>query len=165
MYEHVGRSELDAYARTVHGLLRPGGLFLNHGIARLYSEQPSSDTFIWRYIFPDGELHPVTDVMTSMQSVGLEVRDAESLRDHYPLTLRRWLDNLRAHREEAVAIVGPQRARTWELYILGAALGFEDGDITVYQVLAARSDASSGLPLDRAELLMGGHEPAVSAAA
>src|SRR5581483_6905754 len=131
MYEHVGRSELESYARTVHQLLRPGGLFLNHGIARLYSEEPDSDTFIWRYIFPDGELHPVTDVMASMQATGLEVRDVESLRDHYPLTLRRWLANLRAHREEAIAIVGPERDRTWELYILSSALGFEDGEITV----------------------------------
>jgi cyclopropane-fatty-acyl-phospholipid synthase len=161
MYEHVGRSELDAYVRTVARLLRPGGLFLNHGITRLYSEQPRSDTFIWRYIFPDGELHPVTAVMTSMHAAGLEVRDVESMRDHYPLTLRRWLANLRAHRKEAIAIVGPERERTWELYILSSALGFEDREISIYQVLATRSDAPSGLPLDRVELLQGSGERTV----
>lgn len=165
MYEHVGRSELDAYVGTVHELLRPGGLFLNHGIARLYSEPPSTDTFIWRYIFPDGELHPVTDAMISMQAAGLEVRDAESLRDHYPLTLRRWLANLQAHRDEAVALVGAERERAWELYILASALGFEDGDITVYQVLTARPDGPTGLPLDRAELLTGSGERTMTAAA
>ena len=101
MYEHVGRGELDHYAQTVHALLKPGGLFLNHGIARLHSEAPDKDTFIYRYVFPDGELSPVTDVLTSLQSAGLEVRDVESLREHYPLTLRRWLANLDAHREEA----------------------------------------------------------------
>ncbi|HEU5282331.1 MAG TPA: cyclopropane-fatty-acyl-phospholipid synthase family protein, partial [Burkholderiales bacterium] len=90
MYEHVGRGELDRYAQTVHGLLKPGGLFLNHGIARLHSEAPDKDTFIYRYVFPDGELSPVTDVLTSLQSAGLEVRDVESLREHYPLTLRAW---------------------------------------------------------------------------
>ena len=37
MFEHVGRAQLDAYVGTVHALLRPGGLFLNHGIARLHS--------------------------------------------------------------------------------------------------------------------------------
>jgi cyclopropane-fatty-acyl-phospholipid synthase len=155
MYEHVGRSELDQYVGRVHRLLRPGGLFLNHGIARLYSEQPTSDTFIWRYIFPDGELHPVTDAMGSMQAAGLEVRDVESLREHYPLTLRRWLANLQAHREDAIDLVGAERERTWELYMLCAALGFEDGEITVYQVLATRHDAPSELPLDRNELLLG----------
>ena len=149
MYEHVGRGELDHYARTVHALLKPGGLFLNHGIARLHSEAPDKDTFIYRYVFPDGELSPVTDVLTSLQSAGLEVRDVESLREHYPLTLRRWLANLDAHREEAVADVGDERERVWRLYMLASALGFEAGDVTVYQTLtdprrrAARAAAAA----------------------
>jgi cyclopropane-fatty-acyl-phospholipid synthase len=147
MYEHVGRGELDRYATHVHGLLAPGGLFLNHGIARLHSEVPSPDTFIYRYVFPDGELSPVTDVMASLQTAGLEVRDVESLREHYPLTLRAWVENLAAHREEAVAEVGAARERVWRLYMLGSALGFEDGDITVYQVLTSKPAAE--LPLIR----------------
>jgi cyclopropane-fatty-acyl-phospholipid synthase len=153
MYEHVGRSELERYAATVRGLLRPGGLFLNHGIARLHSEPPPSDTFISRYVFPDGELHPVTDVMAAMQDSALEVRDVESLREHYPLTLRRWAANLAAHREEAIAEVGEERERIWRLYIPGSALAFEDGDITVYQVLAARAGAPHRLPLTRRAVL------------
>ena len=94
----------------MHALLKPGGLFLNHGIARLHSEAPDKDTFIYRYVFPDGELSPVTDVLTSLEGAGLEVRDVESLREHYPLTLRRWVANLHAHRDEAVADIG-DRAR------------------------------------------------------
>jgi cyclopropane-fatty-acyl-phospholipid synthase len=149
MYEHVGRGELDRYAETMHGLLKPGGLFLNHGIARLHSEAPDKDTFIYRYVFPDGELSPVTDVLTSLQSSGLEVRDVESLREHYPLTLRAWLANLAAHRDEAVADIGPERERVWRLYMLGSALGFEAGDVTVYQTLSTRPGAPHGLPLRR----------------
>src|SRR4051794_7451974 len=153
MYEHVGRGELDQYVTQIHRLLAPGGLFLNHGIARLHSEVPSENTFIYRYVFPDGELSPVTDVMASMQNAGLEVRDVESLREHYPLTLRAWVDNLAAHREPAVAEVGAERERVWRLYMLGSSLGFEDGDVTVYQVLTTRPDAAHGLPLTRAHLL------------
>ncbi len=152
MYEHVGRAELGRYARTVARLLRPGGLFLNHGIARLASEQPRSDTFVNRYIFPDGELHPVTAILTAMRDAGLEVRDVESLREHYPLTLRRWVANLEARRAEAVALVGAQHERAWRLYMLASAIGFDDGDITVYQVLAANGSPHT-LPLNRAELL------------
>ena len=161
MYEHVGQSELGNYAHTVAGLLRPGGLFLNHGIARLTSSPPNPDTFINRYIFPDGELHPVTDVMVAMQAARLEVRDVESLREHYPLTLRRWLANLEANRAEAVEQVGEERERAWRLYILGSAQAFEAGEITVYQVLAARLGEQHGLPLDRAELLTEQHAPAL----
>ncbi len=153
MYEHVGRAELPGYCETINGLLRPGGLFLNHGIARLYSEYPTSETFISRYVFPDGELHPVTDLIMAMQAIGLEVRDTESLRDHYPLTLRRWVVNLLEHRSQAVSLVGPERVRAWELYMLGSAQGFEDGEITVYQVLSARRGATPDLPLDRSVLL------------
>jgi cyclopropane-fatty-acyl-phospholipid synthase len=149
MYEHVGRAQLGRYVSDVAALLRPGGLFLNHGIARLAPAPPTSDTFITRYVFPDGELHPVTEVMTAMQASGLEVRDVESLREHYPLTLRRWVANLEAHRDAAIAAVGAERERVWRLYMLGSALAFESGDITVYQTLAARSGAPHGLPLTR----------------
>jgi cyclopropane-fatty-acyl-phospholipid synthase len=153
MYEHVGRAELARYASSVAKLLRPGGLFLNQGIARLTSEQPGPDTFINRYIFPDGELHPVTEIQAALQAAGLEVRDVESLREHYPLTLRRWLANLEADRDRAIAIVGAERERAWWLYLIASAVGFEDGDVTVYQVLASRLGGAHHLPLDRAELV------------
>jgi len=153
MYEHVGRSELGRYVATAARLLRPGGLFLQHGIARLASGPPMSDTFISRYVFPDGWLHPLTDLLSTMQGAGFEVRDVESLREHYPLTLRRWAANLQTRRAEARVLVGAQRERAWELYMLASARSFEDADITVYQVLAARHDAPTGLPLDRSELL------------
>ena len=153
MYEHVGRDELCRYVQVAVNLLRPGGLFLNHGITRLVPHAPGPDPFISRYVFPDGELHPVTDLVGAMQSVRLEIRDVESLRDHYPLTLRRWLANLQANREPAVAEVGPQRERAWRLYMLGSALSFEAGEISVYQVVAARPGAPHGLPLERVRLL------------
>ncbi|HUE28135.1 MAG TPA: cyclopropane-fatty-acyl-phospholipid synthase family protein [Solirubrobacteraceae bacterium] len=153
MYEHVGRAELGRYAGTIAGLLRPGGLFLNHGIARLASEPPRSDTFISRYIFPDGELHPVAEIQAAMLAAGLEVRDVESLREHYPLTLRRWLANLESHLPEVIAMVGEERERAWWLYLVASAQGFDDGDISIYQVLGARLGSDHQLPLDRAELI------------
>jgi cyclopropane-fatty-acyl-phospholipid synthase len=155
MYEHVGRGELGRYVHGVAGLLRPGGLFLNHGITRVAPHRPGPDPFIGRYVFPEGELHPVTDILIAMQGAGMEVRDVESLREHYPMTLRRWLANLAAHREEAIAEVGPQRERVWRLYMLGSALGFESSEISVYQVLAVLSGADHGLPLERSQLLGG----------
>jgi cyclopropane-fatty-acyl-phospholipid synthase len=153
MYEHVGRAQLEEYAQTVRGLLRPGGLFLNHGIARLTGDEPGADNIVSRYVFPDGELHPVTEVMGAMRSAGLEVRDLESLREHYALTLRRWVANLDAHRAEATAEAGGPRARLWGLYMLGSARAFERGDISVFQVLAARAGGAHGLPLARPSMI------------
>jgi cyclopropane-fatty-acyl-phospholipid synthase len=153
MYEHVGHGELDRYVAHITGLLAPGGLFLNHGIARLASRPSGPDTFIARYVFPDGELHPIADLISSLHAGGLEIRDAESLREHYPLTLRRWAANLRAHQAEAIAEVGEARERVWRLYMLGSAQAFEAGEITVYQTLAVKHGAPHDLPLDRTELL------------
>jgi cyclopropane-fatty-acyl-phospholipid synthase len=150
MYEHVGRSQLAGYVEAVGRLLRPGGLFLNHGIARLQEGPSGPKTFIARYVFPDGELHPVTDVMAAMQGAGLEARDVESLREHYALTLRRWVANLDARCAEATAQAGAQRVRVWRLYMLGSARAFERGELSIFQVLAARGGAPHGLTLARA---------------
>jgi cyclopropane-fatty-acyl-phospholipid synthase len=150
MYEHVGASRLDRYMRRLRQLLRPGGLVLNHGIVRLAPRPGPRDGFIRRYVFPDGELHPVGRVVDSLERAGLELRDTESLREHYVLTLRRWVSNLAANREAALAAAGAERERIWRLYMTGSALAFERGDISVQQLLAAAPGAPVELPLARA---------------
>jgi cyclopropane-fatty-acyl-phospholipid synthase len=153
MYEHVGRERLHEYARRLRALLRPGGLVLNHGIVRVVPRPRDPDTFIARYVFPDGELHQLPSVLEALEAAGLELRDTESLREHYPLTLRRWVSNLETNRAEAVAEAGSERARVWRLYMTASAQAFDRGDISVHQVLAAAPGAAHGLPLTRDALL------------
>lgn len=149
MVEHVGTARLPAYFERLRSLLRPGGLLLNHGIVRP-SEQPRNErTFGARFVFPDGELAPLSTVLREMERAGLEPRDTESLREHYALTLRRWHANQTAHREEAVAEAGEERERVWRLHNIGAALSFERGALSVHQVLAVAPGAPHGLPLRR----------------
>jgi len=151
MFEHVGLSQLRVYFGGLRRLLRPGGRLLNHAIARPPNAgrtrfQPNS--FIDRYVFPDGELHEVGNVVSTMQRTGYEVRHVESLREHYALTLRAWVSNLETGWDDAVAKVGPGRARVWRLYMAASALNFEAGRTQVHQVLAVRPDAGrSELPL------------------
>ena len=151
MFEHVGLSQLRVYFGGLRRLLRPGGRLLNHAIARPPNAgrtrfQPNS--FIDRYVFPDGELHEVGSVVSTMQGTAFEVRHVESLREHYALTLRAWVSNLETGWDDAVAEVGPGRARVWRLYMAASALNFEAGRTQVHQVLAVRSDGGrSGLPL------------------
>ncbi|HTU88325.1 MAG TPA: cyclopropane-fatty-acyl-phospholipid synthase family protein [Solirubrobacteraceae bacterium] len=152
MYEHIGRGQLDAYVRKVRGLLRPGGLFLNQGIARLTPGRAGHDSFIDRFVFPDGELHPVTELLGSVERAGLELRDLESLREHYPLTLRRWLANLAANRAQAIEAAGRHRERIFRLYMTGAAAAFERAELSVFQTLALRPGQRHRLPLTRALL-------------
>jgi cyclopropane-fatty-acyl-phospholipid synthase len=152
MYEHVGRERLEEYARQLRSLLRPGGLVLNHGIVRVVPRPSEPKNFIGRYVFPDGELHQLSRVLEALELAGLEVRDSESLREHYPLTLRRWVRNLESNWPEAVAEGGSERARVWRLYMTASARAFDRGGISVHQVLAAAPGAAHGLPLTREAL-------------
>ncbi|MBT2386427.1 class I SAM-dependent methyltransferase [Streptomyces sp. ISL-11] len=152
MAEHVGSDLYAEYAADLHALLKPGGRLLNHQIARrplLDEEAYEIDEFIDRYVFPDGELAPVGRTVAQLEEAGFEVRDVEALREHYALTLRRWVANLEAHWDEAVALTSPGRARVWRLYMAACALAFERNRIGVNQVLAVRTPESggSGMPL------------------
>ncbi|WP_031509706.1 SAM-dependent methyltransferase [Streptomyces megasporus] len=152
MAEHVGAVRYRQYADILYGLLRPGGRLLNHQIARrpLPDEEAYEvDPFIDAYVFPDGELAPVGRTVTILEEAGFEVRDLESIREHYALTLRRWVANLESDLPRAARLAGPGRARVWRLYMAASALSFERNRIGVNQVLAVRTPDSgaSGLPL------------------
>jgi cyclopropane-fatty-acyl-phospholipid synthase len=157
MVEHVGVAELPAYFRQAARLLRPGGLFLNHGISPLTPRDGSLRSkvlreggFVQRYVFPDSELPFVHECAAAAIEAGLELRDVESLREHYVLTLRHWLARLEARQGELERIAGATTFRIYRLYLAGAAADFERGQNSVFQSLYVRSDAgASGLPLTR----------------
>jgi len=163
MSEHVGRKSLPSYTQLMFDLVKPGGRFLNHAIGRPVSfaddPRPSKTSevnrqmqialglrgpsktgsqFIDRYVFPDGELHEVGALISIFQAHGFEVRHVESLREHYALTLRHWVDNLTKRWDEAVEEVGIERARVWRLYMAGSAVGFERHHLEIHQVLNVR---------------------------
>ncbi|MFC5665796.1 class I SAM-dependent methyltransferase [Kitasatospora misakiensis] len=159
MAEHVGEAQYRVYAEHLYRLLVPGGRLLNHQIARR-PDRPGEpyrpSPFIDRYVFPDGELSPVGSTVSRLEEAGFEVRDLESLREHYGLTLREWVANLEAHWTEAVRLVGRGRARVWRLYMAACALAFEENRIGVNQILAVRTTAegSARLPATREEWLV-----------
>jgi cyclopropane-fatty-acyl-phospholipid synthase len=155
MAEHLGSERWEEYARALHGLLVPGGRLLNHQIVRRPGPDRPGRTFIGAFVFPDGELLPLSDVVAAIESADLEVRDVESLREHYGRTLRGWVNNLDRQWDRAVAFAGSGRARVWRLYMTASALSFDAGRIGVAQVLAVRRQAQggSGLPATRGSWL------------
>jgi cyclopropane-fatty-acyl-phospholipid synthase len=177
MFEHVGRSHLPEYFAQVYHLLKPGGLFLNHGISgqvpelRLATAAPDhvgkgsrwqrfvkeriigDGAFADQYIFPDAELVPVSEVNLIAERAGFEVRDVENLREHYALTLRHWVNRLEARRDEAIKATDEVTYRTWRLYMAASAYGFEAGRINVNQtLLTGPPGGKSNIPLTRADL-------------
>ena len=176
MVEHVGVANLPEYFRTVYGLLKPGGAFLNHGIthsesarfraARLADALDSKllrripllrnlrdASFIDKYVFPDGELPSLTEVVRAAEQAGFEVRDEENLREHYARTLRLWVEGLRSHREALLRLVSEETYRIWLLYMAGCSAALERGEIAVHHVLLSRPEQGHNrLPLVREDL-------------
>jgi cyclopropane-fatty-acyl-phospholipid synthase len=149
--EHIGKGQLPGYFAFLYGKLRPEGRLLNHCITRPDNLAPArvTDGFIYRYVFPDGELEGPGYLVSHMHDAGFEVRHSENLREHYARTLAGWCANLDEHWDEAVAEVGEGTARVWRLYMAGSRLGFERNQIQLHQVLGVRlgPDGSSGMPL------------------
>lgn len=135
MFEHVGVNNLQNYFQVAFDLLKSGGLFLNSGIVRAADSPRRKQSFIDQYVFPDGELATLPEVLRAAEESGFEIRDVESLREHYALTLRHWVKNLQEHTAELLQIVSERTLRTWLLYMAGSAAAFERGDISVCQVL------------------------------
>lgn len=151
MFEHVGNARLPHYFQQAWRLLRPGGAFLNHGITRRATDPVATGpSFIDHYVFPDGELLPVNASLGHAEAVGFEVRDVESLREHYALTLRHWVRRLEAQHEQALRVVNETTYRVWRLFMAGSAHGFTDGRLNVHQALLVKpKGGDSTLPLTR----------------
>jgi cyclopropane-fatty-acyl-phospholipid synthase len=165
MIEHVGVDHLPQYFASAFAALRPGGLFLNHGIASVQAAHPMrwrdrvarrlwrADAFIDQYVFPDGKLGPFHEVVHAAEAVGFETRDVESLREHYARTLGEWIGRLEGNRDRAVAIVGETTFRVWRLYMTASARGFATGELNVLQTLLSKPcDGHTNLPPTREDL-------------
>jgi cyclopropane-fatty-acyl-phospholipid synthase len=164
MFEHVGIEGMAEYLDALRRLVVPGGRILNHAISRPDPDARAGvdpKSFMGRYVFPDSGLVEVGTVVSGMARARLEVRDVESLREHYARTLRAWVTNLEANWHEAQRLVGPGRARVWRLYLAGCAVGFEENRTSIHQVLAVRptADGRSGLPATRARMELGRWTP------
>jgi cyclopropane-fatty-acyl-phospholipid synthase len=156
MVEHVGRPLLQRYFESAFEALRPGGLFLNHGIADQTPKRRGikASGFIDRYVFPDGELISVSESNAVAERIGFEVRDVENLREHYARTLRAWVANLEARHDDVVRYTDERTYRVWRLYMAGSAQGFNRGRMGLFQSLLAKPDAAgrAGVPPTRREL-------------
>jgi cyclopropane-fatty-acyl-phospholipid synthase len=152
MFEHVGLENLPVYFSTVHRLLKPHGLFLNHGITHDSEgwQKSMSTEFINRYVFPDGQLDNISNIQHVMERSRFEIADVEALRPHYALTLRHWVARLERNHLRALEFVNEATYRVWRLYMAASALEFEAGNIGIYQVLAGkRAPGNLPVPLTR----------------
>ena len=150
MFEHVGTRNYARYFGKIHGVLKPGGMVLNHGITHnaLGADSLGSGIgdFVEEYVFPGGELTHVSRVIEGMAAQGLELVDAEALREHYAKTLWNWVDRLEHNADAARTEVGEERYRVWRIYMAGSAHAFDRGWLSLWQLLAGKPHADGRLP-------------------
>src|SRR6476660_5036728 len=151
LVEHIGKHRLAPYYQQAMELLGPGGVFLTQGIGTR-DGQPALGPFANRYVFPDAEVLPIQDIVLAAERSGFEVRDVESLREHYALTLNAWGRRLERHHQEAVRVVGEVTYRVWRAYMAMAGYLFRRGRLSLYDTLCVKAeDGRAGLPLTREE--------------
>jgi cyclopropane-fatty-acyl-phospholipid synthase len=133
MVEHVGAVNIDTYARTLAGLLGPGGRLLNHGITRLRHTDAEAGPFSERYVFPDAAPLHLSRNLLALERAGFVTHHVEGFASDYAETLRHWARRLDENLDEAVRLAGPERVRVWRLYLRAARNGFESGFTSIYQ--------------------------------
>jgi cyclopropane-fatty-acyl-phospholipid synthase len=132
-------------------LLKPGGIFLNHGVIATgpvgSRHGPSGGAFIERYVFPGGAVSPLSRIVGEMTDAGLEVIDVEDLRPHYARTLMHWSERLESNRTRAIEVAGAETYRIWRVYLAGLAHAFDRGWLSIAQVVACKP--AHGAPAPR----------------
>lgn len=148
MGEHVGDEEYVVFCAAIERYLRPGGRVLIQQMSR-GNDAPGGGPFIETYIAPDMHMKPLAKTVGLIADAGLEIRDVQAIREHYPLTVAAWSQNLEDNWGEAVRLVGEETARVWRLYLAGGSLAFEENRMGVDQILAVKPfvGGASTMPL------------------
>jgi Mycolic acid cyclopropane synthetase len=69
-----------------------------------------------------------------------EIRQVESLHEHYVLTLRAWGKNLETSAEQASRACRDVNYRIWKLYLAASAYSFEKANHSVFQSLLVKAN-------------------------
>ena len=151
--EHVGEALYPAFFRQAWELVRPGGALSQsrHRLAGYQAHSSRLDFYLSLCVSRNRTGASEHDVQVA-EAAGWEVRDVESLREHYALTLRHWLRRLEARAEEAHRHVDDFTYRVFRLYLAGSAFGFTIGQPSIYQSLFVKPlQGDSRQPLTRAD--------------
>ncbi len=158
MGEHVGDAEYEVFTAAIHRYLRPGGRVLIQQMSRsngAVGDHPGGGPFIETYIAPDMHMKPLAKTIGLIAAPGLEIRDVQAMREHYPQTVAAWSQRLEQNWDRAVELVGEEMARVWRLYLAGGSLAFEENRMGVDQILAVKPSPAgmSGMPASPLEWL------------
>jgi cyclopropane-fatty-acyl-phospholipid synthase len=136
MFEHVGRKNYRSFMEVAHRSLKDGGIFLLHTIGGNES-QIRSDSWIERYIFPNGELPSMAQITRAVEGL-LVVEDLHNLGPHYERTLMAWHGRFQRAWPSLKGKYDERFKRMWEYYLLSCAGAFRARKIQLWQIVLTK---------------------------
>ncbi len=158
MMEHVGIGFVPGAFKKIKSLLKPRGIGLVHTIGNDVLRH--ADPWFDRYIFPGGQIPPLSMLIDGVCDNGMNVVDVENLRLHYELTLFAWIRNFRANEPWIRDTYDDRLCRMYRLYLEVCAASFRYGDNRLFQVLFTNG-LSDLVPLTRSDLYVPMPDPAI----
>jgi len=123
-WEHVRPNEIPALLRKLYRALKPGGRLIQQFICLPSERLPTTVMIGEQTFFPGSALSSYKHQAQSWEAAGFRMIE-QSIHDYRP-TLRAWFDNLVAHRERAIALVGVKRFNEFLVFFAGAWRCFKD---------------------------------------
>lgn len=149
-FEHFVKLELSQedklecykkFFQRCHEWLKPGGYMSLQTIVYENFRKEDFSQFIAEEIFPESNLPHLAEIARATESI-FEVVALRNDREHYERTLKVWLKNLRANREQAVNLVGEKVVAKYEKYLSLFAIGFHTAKMNLCRITLRRIDHS-----------------------
>ncbi len=134
---YFGRRKYGPFFARCRSLLETGGIMV---VQTITQGQPNFDQnflrfagFLAKYIYPTGDIPSPELIVRHARLNRFEVVGSESLRADCALTFDAWTANLKAHRQQAVAIAGEPTYRTFRKYFAISADYFRSAHLNAHQ--------------------------------
>jgi cyclopropane-fatty-acyl-phospholipid synthase len=138
MFEHVGRRNYKEYYDKCYDLLKSNGIMLIHTIGT-NTRKWSHNSFINKYIFPEGEL-PHIENLTHSFIDKWHLEDWQNMGLSYAKTLRAWHKNIGDW--SGLENYNNRFRRMWNFYLLGCAANFQYRGICLWQIVYTKRNSN-----------------------
>jgi len=142
MFEHVGLHNHLEYFDTALRCLKPDGLFLLHTIGKNQSHLPI-DPWIEKYIFPNGELPSLQELMRSTERHWV-VEDVHNFGADYDRTLMAWYERFQQVWSKIKDHHSDRFYRMWSYYLLSCAGTFRARSNQLWQLVLSPQGVRGG---------------------
>ena len=142
MIEHVGYKNYRTFMEVTNRCLNEGGLFLLHTIGGIQSTT-SLDSWINRYIFPNGMLPSIKQLGDSIEGLFV-MEDWHSFGADYDKTLMAWYRRFEDNWDTLKANYDERFHRMWRYYLLSCAGSFRARKNQLWQVVLSKGGVPGG---------------------